>query len=79
MITLPQRLSERYELGELLGFGGMAEVYLAHDLRLHRNVAVKVLRANLARDPDCYLWFRREGRTRRRRIIPPSSRCTTPG
>ena len=40
---------------EILGFGGMSEVHLARDLRLHRDVAVKVLRADLARDPSFYL------------------------
>ena len=59
-MTTPQHLSDRYELGEILGFGGMSEVHLARDLRLHRDVAVKVLRADLARDPSFYLRFRRE-------------------
>ncbi len=59
-MTTPSHLSDRYELGEILGFGGMSEVHLARDLRLHRDVAVKVLRADLARDPSFYLRFRRE-------------------
>ena len=59
-MTTPPHLSDRYELGEILGFGGMSEVHLARDLRLHRDVAVKVLRADLARDPSFYLRFRRE-------------------
>ena len=59
-MTTPHKLSDRYELGEILGFGGMSEVHLARDLRLHRDVAVKVLRADLARDPSFYLRFRRE-------------------
>jgi eukaryotic-like serine/threonine-protein kinase len=59
-MTTPQHLSERYELGEILGFGGMSEVHIARDTRLHRDVAVKVLRADLARDPSFYLRFRRE-------------------
>jgi serine/threonine protein kinase len=59
-MTTPQHLSDRYELGEILGFGGMSEVHLARDVKLHRNVAVKVLRADLARDPSFYLRFRRE-------------------
>lgn len=59
-MTTPQHLSGRYELGEILGFGGMSEVHLARDTRLHRDVAVKVLRADLARDPSFYLRFRRE-------------------
>jgi beta-lactam-binding protein with PASTA domain/predicted Ser/Thr protein kinase len=59
-MTTPQHLSDRYEVGEILGFGGMSEVHLARDVRLHRDVAVKVLRADLARDPSFYLRFRRE-------------------
>ncbi|PYE18666.1 serine/threonine-protein kinase [Williamsia limnetica] len=56
----PRQVSDRYELGETLGFGGMSEVHLARDLLLHRDVAIKVLRADLARDPTFYLRFRRE-------------------
>ncbi|MEE2032261.1 Stk1 family PASTA domain-containing Ser/Thr kinase [Rhodococcus chondri] len=59
-MTTPRKLSSRYELGEILGFGGMSEVHLARDLRLGRDVAIKVLRADLARDPTFYLRFRRE-------------------
>jgi len=57
---MTQFVSDRYELGEILGFGGMSEVHKARDTRLHRDVAVKVLRADLARDPSFYLRFRRE-------------------
>ncbi len=59
-MTTPRNLSSRYELGEILGFGGMSEVHLARDDRLDRDVAIKVLRADLARDPTFYLRFRRE-------------------
>lgn len=59
-MTTPRNLSSRYELGEILGFGGMSEVHLARDERLDRDVAIKVLRADLARDPTFYLRFRRE-------------------
>lgn len=59
-MTTPPHLSDRYELGDILGFGGMSEVHLARDQRLHRDVAIKVLRADLARDPSFYLRFRRE-------------------
>lgn len=59
-MTTPQRLSDRYELGEILGFGGMSEVHLARDLKLHRDVAVKLLRADLAVDPSINLRFQRE-------------------
>ena len=53
-------LGDRYELAELLGQGGMAEVYRARDLRLGRNVAVKILRTDLARDPSFERRFARE-------------------
>jgi serine/threonine-protein kinase len=43
-------LADRYRLESVLGVGGMASVYLARDLRLERDVAVKVLAANLAAD-----------------------------
>ncbi len=59
-MTTPRLLSERYELGETLGYGGMSEVHLGRDTRLGRDVAVKVLRADLARDPQFQMRFRRE-------------------
>jgi serine/threonine protein kinase len=59
-MTTPRLLSERYELGDTLGYGGMSEVHRGRDVRLGREVAVKVLRADLARDPQFQLRFRRE-------------------
>jgi eukaryotic-like serine/threonine-protein kinase len=59
-MTTPRLLSDRYELGETLGYGGMSEVHRGKDVRLGRDVAVKVLRADLARDPQFQLRFRRE-------------------
>ncbi|MEV4558827.1 Stk1 family PASTA domain-containing Ser/Thr kinase [Kitasatospora sp. NPDC049285] len=59
----PRRLGGRYELGGVLGRGGMAEVYLAHDTRLGRTVAVKTLRADMARDPSFQARFRREAQS----------------
>ncbi|MFJ3922495.1 Stk1 family PASTA domain-containing Ser/Thr kinase [Streptomyces sp. NPDC090022] len=59
----PRRLGGRYELSHVLGRGGMAEVYLAHDTRLGRTVAVKTLRADLARDPSFQARFRREAQS----------------
>jgi beta-lactam-binding protein with PASTA domain/serine/threonine protein kinase len=56
-------LSGRYALGTALGHGGMADVYLAQDTRLHRTVAVKVLRTELARDPSFQERFRREAQS----------------
>jgi serine/threonine-protein kinase len=56
----PTVLGGRYELAELIGQGGMAEVYRGRDQRLGRNVAVKVLRSDLARDPSFERRFERE-------------------
>ncbi|GAA2868685.1 Stk1 family PASTA domain-containing Ser/Thr kinase [Pseudonocardia halophobica] len=59
-MTTPKLLSERYQLGDTLGYGGMSEVHRGMDTRLSRDVAIKVLRADLARDPQFQLRFRRE-------------------
>ena len=59
-MTTPRLLSDRYELGDTLGYGGMSEVHRGVDKRLGRDVAVKVLRADLARDPQFQLRFSRE-------------------
>src|SRR6201991_732276 len=59
-MTTPRLLSERYELGETLGYGGMSEVHRGRDVRLGRDVAIKVLRADLARDPQFQHRFRKE-------------------
>jgi eukaryotic-like serine/threonine-protein kinase len=53
----------RYELGALLGRGGMAEVRRAQDLRLGRVVAIKRLRSDLAADPTFQARFRREAQS----------------
>ena len=52
--------NSRYEIGAMIGTGGMADVYIAEDLRLHRKVAVKILRSDLARDPAFVARFKKE-------------------
>ena len=53
-------LAGRYELGELIGRGGMADVHAGMDTRLGRRVAVKLLKPSLANDPAFRTRFRRE-------------------
>ena len=58
-----QILGGRYEVGELIGRGGMAEVHKGHDTRLGRPVAIKLLRSDLARDPTFLSRFKREAQS----------------
>ena len=51
-----------YEILALIGVGGMGNVYRARDVRLNREIAVKVLADHLARDPDSLARFEREAR-----------------
>ena len=57
---MAKTLANRYVLGELIGAGGMADVYAAEDRRLSRKVAVKLLRSDLARDPQFIARFKKE-------------------
>jgi serine/threonine-protein kinase len=59
-MTAGRLLGGRYQVGELLGYGGMAEVHRGRDLRLGRDVAIKMLRTDLARDETFQIRFRRE-------------------
>ncbi len=52
-----------YEIAAQIGVGGMEEVYRATDTKLKRDVAVKVLPASLAGDPDRIARFQREAKT----------------
>ncbi|MGG5172447.1 Stk1 family PASTA domain-containing Ser/Thr kinase [Pseudarthrobacter sp. J1738] len=56
-------LSGRYEVGDLIGRGGMADVHRGVDTRLGRTVAIKLLRADFARDPQFLARFRREAQS----------------
>ena len=58
-----RRLGDRYEIGQVIGRGGMAEVHEGRDLRLGRRVAVKILRPDLAKDPNFQARFRREAQS----------------
>ncbi len=63
-------LAERYELGEVIGVGGMGEVRAGLDQRLGRQVAIKALRADLAHNPDTRRRFEREARAAARLSHP---------
>ena len=60
MIMKGQKISDRYQIIKTIGEGGMANVYLAYDTILDRNVAVKILRGELATDEKFVRRFQRE-------------------
>lgn len=60
LITKGGKIDGRYEIVKTIGDGGMANVYLAYDTMLDRNVAVKILRGDLANDEKFVRRFRRE-------------------
>ena len=59
----PQILAGRYEIRDLIGSGGMAEVHLGYDKRLSRIIAIKLLRSDIAGDPTFQARFRREAQS----------------
>ena len=63
-------LADRYRVGPRLGAGGMADVYDGRDLRLDRPVAIKVLRPEMAANPDVRRRFEAEARTAARLSHP---------
>ena len=60
MIMKGQKISDRYQIIKSIGEGGMANVYLAYDTILDRNVAVKILRGDLSNDEKFVRRFQRE-------------------
>ncbi len=70
-LTENQRiLAERYEVGSLIGRGGMADVYEGTDTRLGRKVAIKLLKSDLANDPSFEARFRQEAQASARMAHP---------
>ena len=63
-------IAGRYQLGELLGHGGMADVYAGLDARLGRQVAIKLLKPSLANDPSFRTRFRQEAQAAARMAHP---------
>lgn len=60
MLSKGQKINDRYEIIKTIGEGGMANVYLANDTILERNVAIKVLRGDLSNDEKFIRRFKRE-------------------
>ena len=59
-MLIGKRISGRYKLLEMIGGGGMSNVYLAHDMILDRDVAIKVLRYDFSNEDDLHRRFQRE-------------------
>lgn len=70
-VSVGDVVADRYRLERMLGSGGMATVYLAHDAKLNRNVAIKLLHTELARQPSFRMRFRQEAQA--------AARITHPG
>lgn len=59
-MLIGKRVSDRYKIVELIGGGGMSHVYLAHDMILNRDVAIKILRYDFANEAELHRRFQRE-------------------
>src|SRR5678809_1496970 len=68
--SLAKAIGFQYRIERLLGRGGMGAVYLAHELALERDVAIKVLPPEQASTPELRERFRREARTAARLTHP---------
>lgn len=62
-MIIGKRISGRYKIKDMIGGGGMANVYLAHDMILDRDVAVKMLRLDFANDEEFIRRFHREAQS----------------
>ncbi|HJV31424.1 MAG TPA: Stk1 family PASTA domain-containing Ser/Thr kinase, partial [Bacillales bacterium] len=62
-MLIGKRINGRYKILDMIGGGGMANVYLAHDMILDRDVAVKMLRLDLTNDDDFIRRFHREAQS----------------
>jgi eukaryotic-like serine/threonine-protein kinase len=62
-MIIGKRISGRYKILDMIGGGGMANVYLAHDMILDRDVAVKMLRLDFANDEEFIRRFHREAQS----------------
>lgn len=58
--SVPELINDRYQVGEVIGRGGMATVHVGRDVRLGRQVAIKILRPELAADETFHERFQRE-------------------
>lgn len=58
--SVPELINDRYQVGEVIGRGGMATVHVGQDVRLGRQVAIKILRPELAADETFHERFQRE-------------------
>ena len=63
-------LAGRYEVGALIGRGGMSDVHVGNDIRLGRRVAIKLLKPALATDPRFRVLFREEAQKAARMAHP---------
>ena len=70
MSSTTRLLAERYEIGALIGRGGMSDVHSGTDTRLGRRVAIKLLKPSLATDPRFRLLFREEAQKAARMAHP---------
>ncbi|AYC29198.1 Stk1 family PASTA domain-containing Ser/Thr kinase [Paenisporosarcina cavernae] len=59
-MLIGKRISDRYKIMEMIGGGGMSNVYLAHDMILDRDVAIKILRYDFSNEEDLHRRFQRE-------------------